>query len=211
MSEYVQKFNSFITNQIKEIKNINIVEFGVKEGRSTKIFLDLCKTNSGKLFSVDIDDYREKFSDPNWTFILSRDDNFELLDGVLPKEFDVIYLDSLHEAEHVKKIFYHYYGKLKVGGYFFIDDISWLPYLKDQILNNFYCEINNLETFKKILEIYNSNTKNFDLSFNFTSSGSCKIFKKKDDQLASPMKINSREKSIKNFLRKFLQLVNIKR
>ena len=57
--------------------------------------------------------------DPNWTFIHSRDDNFELLDNKLPHEIDVIYLDSLHESEHVEKIFFHYYKKLKIGGFFF--------------------------------------------------------------------------------------------
>ena len=36
MSEYVQKFNSFITNQIRNQKNINIVEFGVKRGKINK-------------------------------------------------------------------------------------------------------------------------------------------------------------------------------
>ena len=48
MTDYIPKFNSFITSQIKDIKKINIIEFGVKEGRSTKIFLDLCKKNSGE-------------------------------------------------------------------------------------------------------------------------------------------------------------------
>ena len=210
MTDYIRKFNSFITSQIKDIKKINIIEFGVKEGRSTKIFLDLCKKNSGKLFSVDVDNYGYKFADPNWTFIHSRDDNFELLDTKLPTEIDVIYLDSLHEPEHVEKIFFHYYKKLKIGGFFFIDDISWLPYLKNKPRNNFYCEINNFETFKKILEIYNSNIENFDLDFNFISSGSCKILKKKDE-LNAPLKIITREKSVKNFLRRFLKFIKIKK
>ena len=34
-----------------------ILEFGVREGRSTKMFLDLCRVNAGKLLSVDVDDY----------------------------------------------------------------------------------------------------------------------------------------------------------
>ena len=86
-------------------------------------------------------------------FIKTRDDNFEYLDALLPTNVDLIYLDSLHEAEHVKKIFYHYYPLLKVGGLFVFDDISWLPYLKNKKRNNFNCEINNQEIFNKILEI----------------------------------------------------------
>ena len=206
MTDYIYKFNSFIKTQIKDMKNINIVEFGVKEGRSTKIFLELCEKNSGKLFSIDVDNYGHKFKDPNWTFIQSRDDNFEFLEKKLPSKIDVIYLDSLHEAVHVKKIFYYFYKKLNINGFFFIDDISWLPYLKGGIRNNFYCEINNLETFNKILEIYKNNTENFDLSFDFTSSGSCKIHKK-TNSLNLPKKIKTRERSFKNFIRKFFRLI----
>ena len=209
MSKYIYKFESFIKTSIKDMKNINIVEFGVKEGRSTRIFLELCKKNSGKLYSIDIDNYEHKFKDSNWSFIQSRDDNFEFLEKKLPTKIDVIYLDSLHEAEHVEKIFYHYYKKLNLNGFFFIDDISWLPYLEKETRDNFYCEINNKETFNKILEIYKNNTENFDLSFDFTSSGSCKIFKK-TDSLNPPKKVKTRESGIKNYLRKFLRMINIK-
>ena len=205
MSDYNYKFNSFVASQLENKENIKIVEFGVKEGRSTKIFLEYCKKNKGKLFSVDIDDYKHKFNDPNWVFIKSRDDNFDYLNDKLPTEIDLIYLDSLHEAEHVKKIFYHYYDRLKLNGLFFIDDISWLPYLKKEERDNFYCEINNQETFKKLLEIYYSNIDNFDLTFNFTSSGSCKILKKKN--LLNPLKkIETRTYSFKNFIRKSLKI-----
>jgi hypothetical protein len=206
MKSYDYKIKNFILPYIRNIKNFSILEFGVKEGRSTKMFLELCKKNSGKVFSVDIDDYSKNFNDKNWTFIKSRDDNFRYLDKIIPKKFDVIYLDSLHEANHVAKIFYHYFKKLKIGGLFFIDDISWLPYLKNAERNNFYCEINNLETFEKILEIYNSNFDKFDLTFDFTSSGSCKILKKSDNLIVSN-KLISRKTSIKNLIRKTFQFL----
>ena len=130
------------------------------------------------MYSVDIDDYSSLFDDKNWKFIKSRDDNFDFIERMIPGKLDIIYLDSLHEASHVEKIFYHYFDKLTIGGYFFIDDISWLPYLKNSSKDNFYCEINNRETFLKILEIYNLNFEKFDISFDFTSSGTCRIKKK---------------------------------
>ena len=204
MPDYNYKIYNFINPCLDKFKDISILEFGVKEGRSTKLFLDFCKKNNGKVFSIDIDDYSEKFNDNNWTFIKSRDDDFEFLDQKLPKKFDVIYLDSLHEADHVEKIFYHYFKKLKVGGFFFIDDISWLPYLRNKIRNNFYCEINNQETFEKILEIYGNNEDNFELSFDFTSSGLCKIIKK-EENLNPLLKIRSRKFTFKNLLRKLKQ------
>ena len=111
----------------------------------------------------------------------------------MSKDLDVIYLDSLH-TRTCKKIFYHYFKFLKVEG-FFIDDISWLPYLKIK-RNNFYCEINNKETFEKILDIYNNNEDNLDISFSFLSSGSCKIIKK-SEKLNDIKIVKTRELSLK--------------
>ncbi len=206
MNDYIYKFNSFISKELQFSKDFTILEFGVKEGRSTKIFLEHCKKKGGKLYSIDVNDYKEKFNDSNWTFIQSRDDNFEYLENKLPKKFDFIYLDSLHEADHVEKIFYHYFDKLKTGGLFFIDDTSWLPYIKNSQRDNFYCEINNKETFDKLLEIYNANFDRFDINFDFISSGACKILKK-SEKLVEPKKIYTRTLSLKNFIRKIIKFL----
>lgn len=204
MSDYDYKIKIFLEDQIQKISEPNILEFGVREGRSTRLFLDLCKKKNGKLFSIDVDDYLNLFDDPNWTFLQTRDDNFEYLKDKLPTKFDIIYLDSLHEANHVKKIFYYYFNFLKVGGQFYIDDISWLPYLKSNSRDNFYCEINNKETFEKLIEIYNNNFDNFDIFFTFISSGMCRIIKKKN-QLNEIKRIKTREMSMKNILRKIFK------
>ena len=204
MDQYNYKINTHMFNLISNIRNCNFLEFGVKEGRSTKKFLEICKKNNGKLLSVDVDDYSHLFNDENWRFLKTRDDNFELVDNNIKNELDVIYLDSLHESLHVEKIFYHYFPKLKINGYFFIDDISWLPYLKNSTRNNFYCEINNKETFENLVAIYNSNTENFDLSFSFISSGLCVIQKKKN-KIEKKRKVTTREKTLKNFLRKLIK------
>ena len=55
--KYIEKLRSFFYEDIKNTKNIKILEFGVREGNSTKFFLELCEKNNGKLYSVDIDDY----------------------------------------------------------------------------------------------------------------------------------------------------------
>lgn len=206
MSNYLYKLDTFLKEDLLKFDKPQIVEFGVKEGRSTKLFLEICKKKDGKLYSVDIDDYSNLFEDPNWKFLKSRDDNFEFLEEKLPKAIDVIYLDSLHEANHVEKIFYHYYKKLNLNGIFYIDDISWLPYLNTEERNNFYCEINNKETFERILSIYHVNQDNFDLEFNFISSGMCKIIKKKNN-LNQKKKLQLRESSIKNKIRRIYKSI----
>ena len=51
MSNYDYKIKVFLEDQIQQISQPNILEFGVREGRSTKIFLDLCKKKEA-IFSL---------------------------------------------------------------------------------------------------------------------------------------------------------------
>ena len=201
MSDNNHKLDTYLYDKIKNINNIKILEFGVREGVSTKLFVSLAEKNNGKVFSVDLDDYSNLINSNTWKFIHSRDDNFELIKSKIDSEFDVILLDSQHEANHVKNIIYNYYDLLKKGGYFFIDDISWLPYLKNSYRDNFWCEINNKETFNIILDIYSDNISNFDLEYSFISSGFALLKKTNNDPLNPMRKKRGRSFSIKNLLR----------
>ena len=167
MSNFNYKLENELIPKINKIQNIIILELGVQKGRSTIKFLELCKKNNGKLFSVDIDDCSNVSDDKNWTFLRSRDDNFDYIKSVVPNKIDVLFIDTLHEAEHVKNLLYNYFPLININGYIFIDDISHLPYLKDKSRNNFYCEINNKETFEGLLSIYSKNDENFELNFSF--------------------------------------------
>ena len=158
----LEKLNNFILPNIKKIKNLNILEFGVDKGISTAFFLNLINNNKGKLTSVDIKNYKDLYSHKNWTFIHSKDDNFKNIEKFTKKKFDIIFLDTEHTAQHIKKIFYYYYPKLKLNGLFIIDDIFWIPYCKGNYRDNFWIEINNKESFKMLLDIYNSNKNRFD-------------------------------------------------
>jgi len=201
MTEYEYKLNNFLYPLISKINKVNILEFGVQKGRSTLKFLEICNKNDGHLFSADIDDCSCVSKDPRWTFIKSRDDNFDLIKSNIPNKVDVIFLDSLHESAHVEKIIYNYFDLLNKDGFFFIDDISHLPYLKNKNSNNFYCEINNKETFNKIIEIYNNNLNLFDLNFSFKSSGLAIIKKTANLYIKKNDSIVTRENSFKNIVR----------
>ena len=193
---------NYIIQKIKNIQNINILELGVLKGDSTKKFLDICDSNNGFLTSVDIEDCSYVSKNDRWKFIHSSDDNFEKIDKIISKNFDLIFIDSLHEPNHVKKVFYHYYSFLKIGGLCIIDDISWIPYTKNEYRDNEFTENINKSTFNKILEIYNINKENFDLEFFFKDTGYATITKKKNDILNPSKKIISREYGIKNLIRK---------
>ena len=64
MESYNYKIENFIKLR-KTLNDFSILEFGVKR-RSTKMFLDLCNSNSGKVTLF------EYFNDKNWTFIQSK-------------------------------------------------------------------------------------------------------------------------------------------
>ena len=58
MSDYIYKLNTFLKNDVLKFDKPQIVEFGVREGRSTKLFLDICNEDrsigaavSGKIVS----------------------------------------------------------------------------------------------------------------------------------------------------------------
>ncbi len=203
-----RKFFDFIYNNLINKKDIKILEFGVSErGVSTELFLELCEKNQGELISIDTNANSKNFNSKKWTFINTRDDNFlEIEKFIKNKKFDVIYLDTIHKADHVKKILFHYFKYLKSNGLFFVDDTSLLPYLHSREKNNFSQEINNQETFDKILEIYNENHENIDLEFSFVGTGIAKIRRLNDNGLKDCKKIKSRRFTVKNFLRKIYKI-----
>jgi predicted O-methyltransferase YrrM len=192
----------YIIERIKNIQKIQILELGVQNGASTKKFIELCDINDGFLTSIDIDDCSNVVKSDRWKFIHSSDDNFEKIDKIIPKSLDVIFIDSLHEPNHVEKVFYHYYSFLKKGGICIIDDISWLPYSKNEHRDSEFSEYINRSTFNRILEIHNQNKNNFYLEFFFKDSGYAIITKKQKDPLNNSIKIQSREYGLKNLLRK---------
>lgn len=202
----ITKVDYAISKFVDKIEKPNILELGVQLGSSTKYFLELCKKKNGKLYSVDVEDCSSLFKDINWNFIQCRDDDFNVITSKIPNKLDIIYLDTIHTARHVEKIFKYYYKILQINGLFIIDDISWLPYLKNSSFNNFYCEINNKETFDLLLGLYNYNKENFELTTFFNGTGTAIIQKLTNNSLSSAKNFKTRENSIKNIARKLFKL-----
>lgn len=193
---------NFIYKNISRLKNINILELGVRDGYSTSMFLDICNKNQGSLISVDIDDCSNLFKNKNWIFLKSRDDNFNFVKKHIKKKLDVIFIDSYHEPNHIAKILYFYYKFLKKDGAIYIDDISWIPYIKNSYRTNSWNEMINRKTFSKILEIYFNNLKNLRLEFCFDNSGMAKLIKKTNKILNQPKIVFNTEFSLKNYFRR---------
>ena len=203
--DYLTKLKDNISPILEGVSKPQLLELGVRHGISTKFFLEYCEKNDGNLISVDIDDYSNVSKSKNWKFVHSRDDNYKKVIENPKTKFDLIYIDSFHNAKHVSKIIYLYFNNLKENGHIFVDDISWVLYTKDNVRDNFNSEINNYETFYEILNILNTNMNTISVSFDFTLSGLCKIKKISNSELIKSKKIKSRNFSIKNFFRKFLR------
>jgi len=201
----MEKFQNKLNLIKKKIENVDkplILELGVKEGRSTEMFLEVCDRNNGNLISIDILDYSKISNNPRWKFIHSSDDNFDYINSKIEKKIDVLFIDSLHEPNHIKKVFYNYFNFVKINGLIFIDDVIWLPYVKGEYRDNEFVETINRLTFNKILEIFNENKNNFTLDINFSGSGLATI-KKINNDLNYEKKIKNRLFSFKNILKNF--------
>ncbi len=193
-----------IESKISSIQNLNILELGVQKGNSTKMFLEICNRNDGYLTSIDIKDCSTVSADKRWKFIFSSDDNFEYVDKFIAnKQFDVLFIDSYHEPNHVRKVFFHYFNYLKKNGIIFIDDVVWLPYIKNGVRDNNFIERINRLTFDKLLEIFNNNVENLTLDINFSGSGLATL-KKIGEKLNKEKKIKNRLFSIKNLIKKYI-------
>ena len=59
-------------------------------------------------------------------------------------------------------------------------------------------EVNNHETFDRIIEIFNSNSDSFDLEFSFVGTGIAKIHKMNENSLIEKKKLQSRKVSFHN-------------
>ena len=63
-------------------------------------------------------------------------------------------------------------------------------------------EVNNYETFIKLIDIYNANTNIIDIEFSFLGTGAAKLTKLTNNNLNKAVKLKNRYYSFKNFLRK---------
>ena len=101
MDTYKKKLENFMLNELALIDKPIILEFGVRKGTSTKEFIKICEKKNGFLYSIDIDDYSNILKSDKWKFFQCRDDHFEFLENKIPQKFDLIYMDSFHQANHV--------------------------------------------------------------------------------------------------------------
>ena len=179
-----------------------IVELGVDRGQSTKIFLNAIDgKDDAKLISVDIRDCRKAVDDKNWEFVQQDSADIKKLLMNKPKiknGIDILYIDSLHTAKHVKKEIYNLFEYLNYDAYIFFDDIDSSPYMSNQRKDSVNTEIANRKIFKLLEAIFRGNIDKIDFEIMRGSTG-LGIFRKRKnlgEKLNPPIFINERNNAV---------------
>jgi len=175
-----------------------VLELGVDAGRGTKIFLNaLYKAGGGLLISVDIVDLAHVAQSPQWQFVQSDSadiDHIVDMAPILKQGIDVLYVDSLHTEDHVRKEVYGFYPYVKKGGAIFFDDIESFPYMENQRKDNIHTEIGNRQILGLINSIFESNMDQLDMTVLRGSTGLARFDKRSEmgTELAPATKVAER-------------------
>ncbi len=179
-----------------------VLELGVDKGQSTRIFLNLIDgKDSAKLISIDIKDCRNSIDDKDWEFVQQDSTDIEKLlinKPEIKNGIDILYVDSLHTAEHVKKEIYNLFEYLNNDAYIFFDDIDSSPYMSKQRKDSVNIEIANRKIFILLEAIFKGNIDkiDFEIMRGSTGLGIYKKRKKLGEKLNPPIFINERNNII---------------
>lgn len=154
--------------------NPTIVELGTDRGLSATMFLQACKQNDGRLVSVDIRDCSHVSDDERFHFVQS--DSTAVDDIIRRKSFlkdgiDVLYVDSLHERQHVEREVANWWPYLKAGSTVIFDDVDPHVYRPGQRKDNAGSERNWQQIYDFVTELFWANVDDLEFTVHFGSTG----------------------------------------
>lgn len=116
----------------------NVLELGVRSGTSTCALVAGVEVHKGKVWSVDIDSRcSEVFKGhPLWNFFCTNSTDPALL-GQLPREFNLLLLDTEHDYDQVYSELNMWAPHVKPGGVICVHDTESFPEVKHAISS--YC------------------------------------------------------------------------
>ena len=174
-SRFVAQQLLYLHREATNRENVIILELGVDRGQSTKVFLNAIQSKSkSHLVSVDIRDCSDITNSEKWTFVKSDSADINMVlhhAPILRNGIDLIYIDSLHTADHVYEEIYGYFPYLNRGGIMYFDDIDSSPYMTGQRKDNISIEIANRKILELIKAVFISNKDNLNLKIHFGSTG----------------------------------------
>jgi len=191
-----------------------IVELGVDQGQSTKVFLNaIAEKSNAKLISIDIKNCNNAADAEHWEFVQQDSSDIKSLliaKPIIKKGIDILYIDSLHTAKHVQKEIYNFFEYLNEDAYIFFDDIDSGPYMFKQRKDSVGIEIANREIYKLLEAIFRANINKFDFEIMRGSTG-LGVFKKRvplGEKLNPPILLRERNNYLIN---KIFQKITFKK
>lgn len=176
-----------------------ILECGVNRGLSTSIFTYYCENSASYCFSIDIKDCSDVVTSDSWTFIKNDDSNVSEIIKDYPildqKGIDILFIDSLHTANHVKKVLYNWYPYLNKDSLVFIDDIDSANYRKGNRKDNLVNELNLDEINEFTRDFVQQNYHDTSLTHYYGKTGLARI-SKISEKGSKPEPINKRVRYI---------------
>ena len=161
--------------EAKRRENPVVVELGTHIGNSTRCFLNaIDDKESACLISLDIVDCSDVAASEKWIFVQQDSADVEALAQAVPniKEgIDILYVDSLHEHNHVKNEIYNFFPYMKEGGVIFFDDTDSGSYMILERKDNVKVEIANRRIHKLLDKIFSSNIESLDYTVHRGSTG----------------------------------------
>lgn len=187
-------------SNVSRRQHATVLELGVDRGQSTKVFLNAMDGKpSSHLVSVDIRDCKGVSESDMWTFVQKDSADVEaVIDAapILKDGIDVIYVDSLHTAEHVFKEISGWFPYLKKGGVAYFDDVDTGPYLMGQRKDNLGTEIANRKIYELIEAVFRANMGKINLDVLHGSTGLARVEKVSDigSTLNKPVYVRKRNR-----------------
>lgn len=157
-----------------------IVELGTDRGLSATMFLQACKQNDGRLVSVDIRDCSQVSDDERFYFVQSDStaaDDIARSRPFLKDGIDVLYVDSLHERQHVEREVRNWWPYLKAGSTIIFDDVDPHVYRPGQRKDNAGSERNWQQIYDFVTELFWANVDDLEFTVHFGSTGLAVISK----------------------------------
>ena len=137
----IQEYLPFLYEQARSRPGCRVLELGSRKGNSTLAFLAAAQESGGHVWSNDITDVtldpegmRPWRAHPRWTFTCG-DDMDPAVQGLLPAEVDVLFIDTSHEYEHTLAELRAYMPRLAPGGVALFHDtniMGWPGYQWDR-------------------------------------------------------------------------------
>ena len=186
-----------------------VLECGVDKGWSAGVLAHAVERKGGSLISLDIRDCSDAIESECWTFLQIDDTEQERIlqeAPILKEGIDLIFIDSLHFARHVRRLLELWYPLVRQGGWIAFHDVDPGPYMRGQRKDYVENEIVWRSIGQVVLDFFYANEDDLQLEYHLGDMGLAIMQKLAPMSKAPnpPRRIPPRRVSLRSLARHFL-------